>query len=210
MRQVWLTLHPEASDMSHKVFYIHPVHLADASFLDELLEFVRGESNPEVEVSAVSLPKGPLHLRYRYYGALVLADVLKLINEADEGGFHASIIGCFFDIGLQEAREIVRNMAVIGPCQASVNIASTLCDRFSIIVGSRKGIPQITENLRSYGAHDRLASFRAIEMPVLELHQKRDEVKNRLRAAGKAAVEQDGAEALILGCTAAFGLEDVS
>jgi len=191
--------------MIKRIMYIHPVRVTDPLFRDELLSFLRAEMDPDVEVEVTSLSRGPLHLRYRYYEALVLPDVLNRLKAAEDRGFHASIIGCFFDVGLQEARELLHRLAVVGPCQASVQIASTLCRRFSIIVGSGKGIPRIEENLRAYGAHHLLASFRAVDLPVLELHQNRADAVRRLREAGRAAVAQDGAEALILGCTATFG-----
>jgi allantoin racemase len=100
------------------------------------------------EVRLVALTRGPTHLRYRCYEALALVDILSLVRDAEEKAFDAAIIGCFFDTGLQQAREIAQRMVVVGPCEASVHIASKLCDRFSIIVGSRKSIARIEYNIR--------------------------------------------------------------
>ena len=81
----------------------------------ELLHSLEAETEADTEVTVVSLPRGPLHLRHRYYSALVLPDLLQLLKEAEQSGFHAAIIGCSFDIGLHKAREAVEQMVVIGP-----------------------------------------------------------------------------------------------
>jgi allantoin racemase len=167
-----------------------------------MLHDLEAETEAGTEVAVVSLPRGPLHLRHRYYSALILPDLLQLLKEAEQQGFHAAIIGCFFDVGLQEAREALQRMAVVGPCEASVYIASTLCHRFSILVGARKAIPQISERLRTYGVLHRIASFKVVDIPVLGFRVDPIEASRRLHAVGQTAIEQDGAEALVLGCTA--------
>jgi len=153
----------------------------------------------------VTLPRGPEHLEYRYYEALVLVDILHLIKEAESQGFDAAVIGCFYDTGLQDAREVAERMVVVAPCEASTRIASTLGDKFSIIVGRRKWIPQMMENVIRYGMKERLASFKSVELGVLEFHQDEQETARRFREAGREAVERDGAEVVILGCTATYG-----
>ncbi|MEE9491705.1 MAG: hypothetical protein V3V80_05335 [Dehalococcoidia bacterium] len=42
-------------------------------------------------------------------------------------------------------------MVITAPCEASTHIASTLGDKFSIIVGRRKCIPEMMENVTRYG-----------------------------------------------------------
>ena len=61
------------------------------------------------------------------------------------------------------------------------------------------------ENVLKYGLKDRLASFKSIDMGVMEFQEKKEEVERRLIKAGRDAIEKDGAEVLILGCTAEFG-----
>jgi allantoin racemase len=51
----------------------------------------------------------------------------------------------------------------------------------------------------------RLASFKPVDLAVLEFRQNKRETMRRLQAAGREAIEQDGAEAIILGCTATYG-----
>jgi len=86
-----------------------------------------------------------------------------------------------------------------------MHIASTLGQRFSIIVGRTKWIPLIRENVIKYGFQDRLASFQAIGMGVLDFQMDPEETKRRILQAAQKAIEQDGAEVIILGCTAQSG-----
>jgi allantoin racemase len=181
------------------------------------LTAVKGEPTPvrrpdlealvgqETAVYAAGLARGPRHLEYHYYEALVVPDLIHAVKRAEHEGFDAAVIGCFYDLGLQEAREIVEGMPVTAPCESSVLIACSLGHRFSVVVGRRKWIPQMHDTVVRYGLAQRLASFRAVDLGVPQFHADEAETARRLRAAGRRAVEEDGAEVVILGCTAARG-----
>jgi len=188
--------------MGQRILYIDPVGV---EVVEEGLQFLRSQKQEGTELTMVTLPRGPEHLEYRYYEALVLVDILHLIKEAESQGFDAAVIGCFYDTGLQDAREVAERMAVVAPCEASTHIASTLGEKFSIIVGRRKWIPQMMENVVRYGMKGRLASFKSVDLGVLEFHQDEEETARRFKEVGREAVERDGAEVLILGCTATYG-----
>lgn len=188
--------------MKQKILYIDPV---GHGLVEEGLEFLTSIKREETELKMISLPRGPEHVEYRYYEALVLVDILHLIMEAEREGFDAAIIGCFYDVGLQAGREVAERMVVVSPCEASVHLASTLGDKFSIIVGRRKWIPEMMENVVKYGMKERLASFKSVNLGVLEFHQDEAETARRFREVAREAVEQDGAEVIILGCTATYG-----
>jgi len=131
--------------------------------------------------------------------------ILKIIKEAEKENFDAAIIGCFYDPGLRESREIAKKLVVTAPAEASMHIAMTLGQRFSIIVGRTKWIPLMRENVIKYGFQDHLASFQAIGMGVLDLQIDPEETKRRIVQAAEKAIEEDGAEVIILGCTHQFG-----
>ena len=188
--------------MGQRILYIDPVGV---EVVEEGLQFLPSHKRAGTELTMVNLPRGPEHLEYRYYEALVLVDILHLIKEAEHQGFDAAVIGCFYDVGLQAAREVAERMPVFAPCEASTHIAATLGDKFSIIVGRRKWIPEMMENVVRYGMKERLASFKSVDLGVLEFHQDEEETARRFRQVGREAVERDGAEVLILGCTATYG-----
>ena len=185
-----------------KILYIDPVGV---EVVEEGLQYLMKQKREGTELAAVNLPRGPEHLEYRYYEAMVLVDILHLVKEAEHQGFDATIIGCFYDVGLQAAREVARQMVVVAPCEASTHLACTLGDKFSIIVGRRKWIPEMRENVVKYGMADRLASFKSVDLGVLDFHRDEGETARRFREAAREAVEDDGAEVLILGCTATYG-----
>ena len=189
--------------MANRVLWINPVGFNgfDKSIRDVLEQAKR----PNTTVDIVSLKKGPLHLQYHYYEALVLTDVLHRIKQAENEGFDAAVIGCFYDPGLREAREITEKLVVTAPAEACLHIAASLGHRFSIIVSEKKCVPKMHENAVNYGFEDRLASFKSIDMGVHDFQKNQAETANRMKAAAKEAVEDDLAEVIILGCTIQFG-----
>jgi allantoin racemase len=191
--------------MMQKILYIDPV---GQGVVEEGLRFLAAHKREDTELKMLALPRGPEHLEYRYYEAMVLVDILHLVQEAERQEFDAVIIGCFYDVGLQAAREVSERMPVIGPCEASTHLAATLGDKFSIIVGRRKWIPEMRENVIRYGMKDRLASFKSVDLGVLEFHQDEGETAFRFREVAREAVESDGAEVIILGCTATYGFHE--
>jgi allantoin racemase len=188
--------------MKQRILYIDPV---GEGVVEEGHQFLSAHKREDTELKMTILPRGPEHLEYRYYEALVLVDILHLVQEAEREGFSAVIIGCFYDVGLQAAREVSESMPVVAPCEASVHLAATLGDKFSVIVGRRKWIPEMRENVVKYGMKERLASFKSVDLGVLEFHQDEKETAGRFRRAAREAVGLDGAEVIVLGCTATYG-----
>ena len=188
--------------MKKRLLYIEPVVSETADPWKGYLSQFKG---PETELEVISLTEGPRHLEYYSYGSLVVPKILKIIKEAEKEDFDAAIIGCFYDPGLRESREIVEKLVVTAPAEASMHIAATLGQRFSIIVGRTKWIPLMRENVIKYGFQDHLASFRPIGMGVPDLQIDPEETKRRIVQAVEKAIEQDGAEVIILGCTHQFG-----
>ena len=189
--------------MGQRILYIDPVGIELMG--EEGFQLLMSNKQEGTELTMVHLPRGPEHVEYRYYEALVLVDILHLVKEAESQGFDATVIGCFYDVGLQAAREVAEQMPVVAPCEACTHIASTLGDKFSIIVGRRKWIPEMMENVIRYGMKERLASFKSVDLGVLDFHRDEEETARRFRKVAREAVERDEAEVLILGCTATYG-----
>jgi len=188
--------------MKKRILCIDPIR---GEVTEEWLHFLTGQKQEGTELTVVALPRGPEHLEYRYYEALVLADILHLIKEAESQGFDAAVISCFYDVGLQAAREVAERMVITAPCEASAHIAATLGDKFSIIVGRKKWIPEMMENVVRYNMKERLASFKSVDLGVLEFHQDEEVTARRFKDVGREAIERDGAEVIILGCTETHG-----
>lgn len=186
-----------------RILWLDPVGPDGAE--DGFEEMLNQIASPGTRVTVRTLPRGPVHLEYRYYGALVLADLLAEIQRAEQEGFDATIIGCFYNVGLQEAREIAEEMVVAAPAESCCHLACQLGDRFSVIVGRRKWIPQMRQMIKGYGLDTRLASFRPVNLGVVELHKDPAETACRIEQQARLAVEEDGAEVILLGCTMGYG-----
>jgi len=186
-----------------KILWIDPV--GTDAFDAPIGEFLDSAKAPTTTVDVVSLPRGPMHLEYHYYEALILADTLHAVRRAERDGYDAAVIGCFYDPGLHEAREITDRLVVTAPAESAMHIAATLGHRFSVLVGRKKWIPKMHDNVVRYGFSDRLASFCPLDLGVYDFQKDPRETERRMRAAARQAVERDGAEVILLGCTIEFG-----
>jgi allantoin racemase len=166
---------------------------------------VENTARPGNTVDVVGFDRGTRHLEYHYYEALTVPDIVHTVLEAERQGYDAAVIGCFYDLALHESREMATRIVVTAPCESALLLAASLGSTFSIIVGRRKWIPQMKANVHHYGFGERLASFRTLEFGVLDYHTDEAETERRFIEAGRKAIEDDGAEVIVLGCTASSG-----
>jgi allantoin racemase len=185
-----------------KILYINPV--GTDAFDKHMLKTINEVKRPDVRAKVVSLRKGPVHLEYHYYEHLNLGETLGWVRRAEKEGYDAVIIGCFYDPGVREARELV-SIPVIVPAEATMHVAATLGHKFSIIVGRRKWIPRMESNVYIYGLEKKLASFRPVEFTVPRMGSEPEKLKKAILAESRRAVEEDGAEVVVLGCTMESG-----
>ena len=186
-----------------RVLWINPV--GTTSFDDGVRQELERVKRPDTELEVRSLERGPHHLEYHAYEAAVVPDILATLVEAEREGFDAAVIGCFYDTGLRAAREVLTRMAVAAPCESALHIAATLGDTFSVVVGRRKWVPEMRDNVFRYGFRDRLASFKVVELGVHDFQVDPELTHGRLVAACTEALTEDGAEVVVLGCTIEYG-----
>ncbi|MGW8428435.1 aspartate/glutamate racemase family protein [Peribacillus simplex] len=191
--------------MSKKILWINPVttDLFDQTFSNEFHKVK--QSDTIVDVVSLVPSNGPIHLEYNCYEVMIMPELLRLIKKAEDDGYDAAIIGCFYDPILRAAREVSKKMVITAPAEASLHIATTLGESVSIIVGRRKWIPEMKENVHKYGFAEKLASFRSVDLGVHDFQKDHTETAKRIKQAAKEAIEKDGADVIILGCTIEFG-----
>jgi len=158
-----------------------------------------------VEVVSFDMPASPPHLEYRSYEALMAERIVATARDAGNSGVDAVIIGCFYDPFLEDARELSGQAIVTAPCEACLTVASSLANRFSILVGRPKWIDQMQTTVDRYGMSKRVASFRSLDMSVTDFQKDHSFTRARIIEEARRAVEQDHAEAIILGCTMEYG-----
>ena len=180
---------------------VYTRELQDA--LDDRKKLARGlslQTAGKIKLEFDSLTKGTVSIEDSYDEALNIPYILEKIRAAETEQYSAVVIDCFGDPGLEAARELVR-IPVVGPAQSASHLAAQLAPRFSII----NTVPEFAhidhELMIKYGLTQQLASVVTVDIPVLALEsQRRRTVYAMVRAAEKA-VRQDGAQAIVLGCT---------
>ncbi|MCD6262889.1 aspartate/glutamate racemase family protein [Candidatus Bathyarchaeota archaeon] len=173
-------------------------------FIGGRKEWLQELAEPFTVVDGTWFDSGTPHLEYEFYEHLAIHRIIEKTVRAERDGYDAVVIGCFYDPGLREARELVR-IPVVGVCEASLQVASSLtAGKFSILVGRRKWIPKMADNVRNYGFESRIASWRVLNLTVPDMRDKEKTQAAILREA-RAAVEEDLAECVVLGCTGMAG-----
>ncbi|MFC4349589.1 aspartate/glutamate racemase family protein [Kordiimonas lipolytica] len=163
---------------------------------------------PETEAEIWSLASVPklTNLEYRTYETFVGPDMLRAIRKAEREGFDAVIIGCFMDPHIAAARELSRSTVIVGSCQASLQVASSLGAKFSVLVGAKHWISHVEELVRHYGYADRLSSVLPMEIDAADLRDDVATTVTKIIDLGRRAIEEDGADVIVMGCTYTFGM----
>ena len=153
----------------------------------------------DMQISVVNLTRGPASIEGGYDDVFAGPGVLEQAAIAEREGFDAIVLDCASDPALRACRELV-SIPVVGAGEASHLAACMLCNKFSIITALPVSSILIGENIEKYGLRQRVASLRCANVPVLDLEDE-EKAEKKILLAAKAAIEHDGAEAILLGCT---------
>ncbi len=84
--------------------------------------------------------------------------------------------------------------------KAAYHAASMIATRFSVVTTLSRSVPGIEHNLNKYGLVQKCGRVRATNIPVLQLEESDPVTLDLIRREIRAAIEQDQAEAIVLGC----------
>lgn len=163
----------------------------------------------ETKIEIVSITEGPSSVESMYEEYLTIPATAKEIFRLEKEGYDAAILGCAGDPGLDAMREITTKMLVVGPGEASVLTAAMLGHKFSLITIAESMIASSKELIYKAGVLDKLASVRAVNIAVLDLTKNRKTTLKKLIEESRKAIEEDGADCLVLGCMT-MGFLDVA
>jgi allantoin racemase len=141
-----------------------------------------------------------------YDEAFAIPGMLARIREADAAGADAHVIACFDDTGLDAARSIAA-VPVIGIGEAGYHAASLIAGKFAVVTTLARSIPVLEHNLVRYGLASRCVGVRAAGVEVLALEDPASGALEKISAEIDAAITQDHAEAIVLGCA---GMADLA
>ncbi|MDX3968024.1 MAG: aspartate/glutamate racemase family protein [Bradyrhizobium sp.] len=177
-----------------------------ASMTAKIAAAARSVALPGTVIDARQPTMGPVSIEGFYDEAFAIPGMLGCIREADRDGAEAHIIACFDDTGLDAARAAA-TAPVIGIGEAGFHMASLIAARFAVVTTLGVSIVPIEHNLRKYGLAARCVRVRAAEVPVLALEERNTDALGKISAEITAAIRDDRAEAIVLGCA---GMADLA
>jgi allantoin racemase len=186
-----------------KIRVIAPV--TTQAFVADTAAVYREAARPDTEISVVGLDRGPASIESDYEEALAVPDVLAKARAAEKDGMDAVVIDCMADPGVDAARELL-TIPVVGPAQASMHLAAMLAHKFSLIGIMERDIPIFHRLFVKFGLEGKVASVRVVNIPVLGLDDDPARLTEAVVGASLQAVSEDGAHAILLGCTGMKGV----
>ena len=183
--------------MSVKILNLLPV--TGDVLTPEMFKYMCKYLESDTEVQTYQITFGPPSIECEYDEALAAPDVLRLVKQGEEDGFQAIFINCFGDPAVKAAREFV-DIPVFGGFEPAAHLALGLADKISIITVVANVVPLMEGNLAKAHLGDRFVSIRNINIPVKDL-QDHEKVCTAILKESVAAIAEDGAQAIVLGCT---------
>jgi allantoin racemase len=158
----------------------------------------RQYARADTEIETVCPAWGPRSIEGHYEEELAAVAMLEVIKER-AGDFDGVVIACYGDPGLAAAREI-SPVPVVGIAEASMLMACTVAHSFSIVTVLPRVKPLLENTVRLHGLDARCASIRTTPLSVLDCERDPEAAGREIVKAAKLAIEEDGAEAICLGC----------
>ena len=154
-------------------------------------------ASPGTEIESVTAGFGTQYVANRAEATIAGHAVLDALARHIDG-FDAAIISAFGDPGLAAARELF-DIPIVGIAESAMLMSWTLGRRYSIVCLTPRLRRWYIECAREHGLDGRLASVRALDLPIPDIMQAKDQFRERLVEECLAAVDQDEAEVIICG-----------
>lgn len=162
-------------------------------------------ARPDTQITFDTIEDGyPLnYVTYIYYRHKCAEQVVERVVRAEQEGFDGVFISCCYDPGLWEARELV-DIPVAGAFESAVHWANQISQRYSVISTEPKTSHCYRELADLYGTAGKLASVRPINVSAKVSYEDLtppEVIVERTLEVARTCVEDDGAEAIVMGCT---------
>lgn len=175
---------------------VNPNTSADMTALVE--RSAKAVAAPGTTVHAVSPAMGPESIESHYDEALSVPGLLAEVVAGERSGVDGYVVACFGDPGLDAARELASG-PVVGIAEAAMRTAAYLGRGFTVVTTLSRTRGRAWELAERYGMRGLCRGVHACDIPVLELDRDPGAL-DRVTAACARAVEEDGADAVVLGC----------
>lgn len=189
--------------MSRRILNIVPVPVPALALEAFKAQLPADAVHPGFDNVFVAAARGARLIDSAYEQLLADAFVLEAGCRAQEDGFAAVCINSMSDSALSALRSRL-DIPVVGPASSSMLLACMLGKKFSVITMWRAWHSLYEKVIAEHGIAHRLASIRDIgaRPDAAELLAGKEEtVFEQLHQAARAAIDQDGADVIILGST---------
>ena len=184
-----------------KILIINPN--SDDSMTEAILATAREFCDDGIQVDCFSTPGAPSFIDTYSDTADALPGMRELLAR-HESSYDGFIIACHCDPNLDVMKESTAK-PMVGIGEASMKMASMLGHRFSVVSTDQRSAPNKEALIRSYHLENGLASVR---YPAADASNRADQRDEELyREVARAAVQEDGAEVIVLGCAGMTGLD---
>jgi allantoin racemase len=168
-----------------------------AAMTESMVAEARCHASPSTEIVAVTAEFGTQYVENRVEAAIASHAVLDALAK-HAAGCDAAMISAFGDPGLAAAREFA-DIPVVGIQESAMLTAWMLGRRYSIICLTPRLRTWYIECAQEHGLAGRLASVRALDMPIPDITRAKEQLRDHLLKECMLAVEQDEAEVIIFG-----------
>ena len=170
-------------------------------FSESLVEKAQHEydhaAGPGVVMSYACLANGTSTIESEFDLALAQPETIRECVHAEGDGCDAVVIACFGDPGAMGAKEVL-SIPVVGEGEAALHLGTLLGRRLSIITVQQETVPFMVAMAERAGLGSRLASVRPVDFGVMDFNL---ECIPDVVAQSAAAVTEDGADVIVMGCT---------
>lgn len=138
-----------------------------------------------------------------YLAAIAVMD--RVVNYSEP--FDAVIQAGYGEHGREGLQELL-DVPVVDITEAAASTAMFLGHKYSVVTTLDRAVPLIEDRLKLAGLDTRCASVRASGMAVLELEEEPERAVEAIIEQALAAVRDDKAEVIVLGCGGMAGLDE--
>lgn len=185
-----------------KLLVINPNISNDVTALIEA-EALRS-AGPDTQLTVRTAAHGVEYIETRFESLIAAGAVAELIAEY-AGKVDGVVVAAFGDPGMPALKELV-DVPVIGITEAALCAAALQGQRFSIIAISDRITAWYRDCVEHFGLGGRLASIRSINQSLTSIGSVQADFKDTLLALSRQAVEEDGADVVILAGAPLAGL----
>ena len=186
-----------------RILMIVPVPVPDVALPGFAAQIPAELIRPDIAIDFIGCRNGANLIDSPYEQSLADAWVLDAGARAEEQGYAAVCVNSMSDSGLAPLRSRL-SIPVVGPGRASFFLAADLGKKFSVLTMWKRWQPLYEKLALETGLGSRLASIRDIDTrpdTAALLAGKEDIVFAKFEQQARKAIDEDGADVIILGST---------